>query len=69
VALARATELSSWANRSTGVDREILAWIASRVNNKRRLNSTLSGLSDFLAAVGATLALSPRSVVTAVDLA
>jgi hypothetical protein len=69
VALARTTELSSWANRSTGVDREILAWIASRVNNKRRLNSTLSGLSGFLAGVGATLSLSPRSVVMAVDLA
>jgi hypothetical protein len=69
VALARATELSSWANRSTGVDREILAWIASRVNNRRRLNSTLLGLSGFLSGVGATLSLSPPSVAMAVDLA
>lgn len=69
VALARATELSSWANRSTGVNGEILAWIASRVNNKRRLNSTLSGLSAFLSGVGARLSFTPPSVVTAVDLA
>jgi hypothetical protein len=68
VALARETELSSWANRSTRIDGEILAWIASHVNNKRRLNSTLSGLSAFLTGVGATLSLTPPSVVRALDL-
>jgi hypothetical protein len=36
VALDPATELSSWANRSTDIDGEILAWIASHVRNKRR---------------------------------
>lgn len=68
VALARGTDLSSWANRSTDIDGEILAWIASHVNNKRRLKSTLTGLSDFLTAIGATLSFTPPSVVTVVDI-
>jgi hypothetical protein len=68
VALAPATELSSWANRSTGIDREMLAWIASHVQNKRRLKSTLTGLSTFLTGVGATLSFTAPSIVTVVDL-
>jgi hypothetical protein len=63
VALAPATELSSWANRSTGIDGEILAWIASHVQNKRRMKSTLMGLSTFLTGVGATLSFTAPSVV------
>ncbi len=68
VALAPETGLSSWANRSTGVNREILAWIASHVNNKRRLKSTLTELSLFLTGIGATLPFMDPSVAMAVDL-
>jgi hypothetical protein len=69
LALARATELSLWANRSTRVNGEVLAWMAAHVNNKRRSSSTLSGLSGFLAGVGARLSFASLAVVTAVDLA
>jgi hypothetical protein len=68
VALAPETELSSWVSRSTGVDGEVLAWIASQVRNKKRLKSTLTGLSGFLNGVGATLSCPAPSVVTVVDL-
>jgi hypothetical protein len=68
VALSPEMDLSSWANRSTGVDGEILAWIASQVRNKRRLKSTLTGLSGFLTGVGASLSFMAPSVVTVVDL-
>jgi hypothetical protein len=69
IALAPATELTSWANRSTGVDGEILTWIACQVRNKKRLKSTLTGLSEFLNGIGATLSCTAPSVVTVVDLA
>jgi hypothetical protein len=65
VALAPETDLSSWANRSTDVDGEILAWIASRVRNKKRLMSTMTALSGFLTRIGAPLTL---TAPTAVDL-
>jgi hypothetical protein len=68
MALAPETVLSSWANGSTGIDGEMLAWIASHVRNKRRLKSTLMGLSAFLTGVGATLSFTAPSVVTVVDL-
>jgi hypothetical protein len=68
VALDPATQLSSWANRSTDVDGEILAWIASHVCNKKRLKSTLMGLSAFLTGIGATLSLAAPSITAAVDL-
>jgi hypothetical protein len=68
VALAPATDLSTWANRSTDVDGEILAWISAHVHHKRRLKSTLAGLSTFLTGVGATLSFAAPSVVTVVDL-
>lgn len=68
VALSPDTDLSSWANRSTGIDGEILVWIASQMRQKRRLKSTLSGLSGFLAGVGASLSFAAPSVVTVVDL-
>jgi hypothetical protein len=68
VALSPETDLYSWVNRTTGIDGEILAWIASRVRNKRRLKSTLAGLSGFLTGVGATLSFTAPSVVTVVDL-
>jgi hypothetical protein len=68
VALSPETDLSSWANRSTGIDGEILAWIASQIRNKRRLKSTLAGLSGFLGVVGASLSFTAPSVVTVVDL-
>jgi hypothetical protein len=68
VALSPDTDLSSWANRSTGIDGEVLAWIAAQVRHKRRLKSTLSGLSVFLTGVGASLSFVAPSVVTVVDL-
>ena len=68
LALDPATELSSWANRSTAIDGEILAWIASEVSNKRRLKSTLMGFSAFLTSVGATLSVAAPSIAATVDL-
>ena len=68
VALDPATELSSWANRSTDIDREILTWIASHVQNRKRLKSTLMGLSAFLTGIGATISFSAPSLATVVDL-
>src|SRR5262249_61096413 len=43
-ALHPATKLSSWANRPTHIDGEILAWISSKLRNKTRLTSTVIGL-------------------------
>jgi hypothetical protein len=68
VALNPATELSSWANRSTDIDGEILAWISSEVSNKKRLKSTLMGFSAFLASVGATLTVAVPSITAMADL-
>lgn len=68
VALDPATALSSWANSSTDIDGEILAWIASHVRNKRRLKSTLMGLSAFLTGIGATLSVAAPSITAVVDL-
>jgi len=68
VALAPTTALSSWANRSTDIDGEILAWIASHVHNKKRLKSTLMGISAFLTGVGATLSIAAPSIAAVVDL-
>jgi hypothetical protein len=68
VALAPATDLSTWANRSTGIDGEILAWISARVHDKRRLKSTLTGLTTFLTGVGAPLSFAAPSIITVVDL-
>src|SRR6266849_5508239 len=68
VALDPATELSSWANRSTDIDSEILAWIASQVGNKKRLKSTLMGFSAFLTSIGATLSVGAPSIIAMADL-
>ena len=68
IALDPATDLSSWANHSTDVDSEILAWIASQVRNKKRLKSTLMGLSAFLTGIGATLSLAAPSITAMVEL-
>jgi hypothetical protein len=68
VALSPDTDLSTWANHSTGVDDDVLAWIAFRVRNKKRLKSTLTGLSGFLTGVGATLSCTAPSVVMVADL-
>jgi hypothetical protein len=68
VALDPATELSSWANRSTDIDGEILAWIASQVRNKKRLKSTLMGFSAFLTGIGATLSVAAPSITAVADL-
>jgi hypothetical protein len=68
VALSPETDLSSWANRSTGLDGETLAWIASQARNKRRPRSTLTALLAFVNSVGATLSCAAPSVVTVVDL-
>ena len=68
LALDPATELSSWANRSTDIDSEILAWIASQVGNKKRLKSTLMGFSAFLTSIGATLSVAAPSITAMADL-
>jgi hypothetical protein len=68
LALDPATELSSWANRSTDIDSEILAWIASQVGNKKRLKSTLMGFSAFLTGIGATLSVAAPSITAMGDL-
>jgi hypothetical protein len=68
VALDPATQLSSWANRSTNIDSEILAWIASQVGNKKRLKTTLMGFSAFLTSVGATLSIATPSIAAMADL-
>jgi hypothetical protein len=68
VALDPATELSSWANRSTDIDGEVLAWITSEVRNKKRVKSTLMGLSAFLTGIGATLSVAAPTLTTMVDL-
>jgi hypothetical protein len=68
VALDRATELSAWADRSTDIDSEILAWIASQVGNKKRLTTTLMGFSAFLTSVGATLSIATPSIAAMADL-
>ena len=69
VALAPATPLSTWASRADAdVDSEILVWIASHVRNKKRVKSTLMGISAFLVGIGATLSVAGPSLITAVDL-
>jgi hypothetical protein len=68
VALDPATELSSWANRSTDIDGEILAWIASHVRNQKRLKSTLMGISAFLTSIGAKLSVAAPSIAAMADL-
>jgi len=68
VALDPATELSSWASRSTDIDGEILDWITSQARSKKRLKSTLMGLSAFLTGIGATLSVAVPSLAMMVDL-
>ena len=68
VALDPATALSSWANRSTDIDSESLAWIASQLRNKRRLKSTVMGLSAFLTGIGATLSVVAPPIAAIADL-
>jgi hypothetical protein len=68
IALDPATELASWANRSTDIDSEILAWISSQVGNKKRLKSTLMGFSAFLTGIGATLSVAVPSITAMGDL-
>ena len=52
----------------TGEDGEVLVWIASHVHNKKRLKSTLMGLSAFLTGIGATLSIAAPSMTAVVDL-
>jgi hypothetical protein len=68
VALDPATALSSWASRSTDIDGDSLAWIASQLRNKKRLKSTVMGLSAFLTGLGATLSVAAPSVTAMADL-
>jgi hypothetical protein len=53
VALARHTALSSWTSRSTGVSREVLAWITAQVRAGRRTPAMLAELSRLLSRIGA----------------
>src|SRR5215831_4373041 len=57
VALDPATELSSWANRSTDIDSEILAWISSHLRDRKGLKSTVMGITAFLTSIGTTLSV------------
>jgi hypothetical protein len=68
VTLSPDTDLASWANRSTAIDGDVLAWIASQVRNRRRLKSTRTSLAGFLDSVGAALSCTAPSMVTVVDL-
>ncbi len=68
VALDPATALASWVNHSTDIDGEILTWIVSQVRNKKRLKSTLMGISAFLTSVGATLSIAAPSITAVMDL-
>jgi hypothetical protein len=68
VALDPATALSSWANGSTDIDGEILAWISSQLRNTKRLKSTVIGLSAFLTGIGTTLAIAAPPVAAIADL-
>jgi hypothetical protein len=68
IALNPATALSSWTNRSTDIDGESLAWIASELRNKKRLTSTMIRISAFLTGIGATLAAAAPSITAAADL-
>jgi hypothetical protein len=68
IALNPATALSSWTNRSTDIDGESLAWIASQLRNKKRLTSTVIRISAFLTGIGATLAAAAPSITAAADL-
>jgi hypothetical protein len=68
IALNPATALSSWTNRSTDIDGESLAWIASQLRNKKRLTSTVIRISAFLTGIGATLAAAAPSIMAAADL-
>jgi hypothetical protein len=68
IALNPGTALSSWTNRSTDIDGESLAWIASQLRNKQRLKSTVIGISVFLTGIGATLAVAAPSITAAADL-
>ena len=63
LALARHTPLSSWTSRSTGITREVLAWIAAQVHAGRRTPATLAELSRFLSRIGAApLPTRPMSI-------
>ncbi len=70
VALAPQTPLSSWASRAadSDIDSEILVWIASHVHNKKRLESTLMGLSAIAAGIGAALSSAAPSIVNIIDM-
>jgi hypothetical protein len=68
VALDSATALSSWANRSTEIDGDSLAWIASQLRNKKRLKSTVMGLSAFLTSIGMTLSVAAPPIAAMADL-
>jgi hypothetical protein len=68
VALDPATSLSSWASRSTDIDGESLAWIASQLRNKKRLQSTVMGLSAFLTGIGVTLSVAAPPITAMADL-
>jgi len=68
--VASSTPLSSSADHAADadIDDEILVWIASHVQKKIRLKSTLMGLAGFLTGIGATLSGAAPSIATMVDM-
>ncbi len=70
VALAPQTPLSSWAPQAADadIDGEILVWIASHVHNKKRLRTSLIGLSAILTGIGAALSGAAPSIVNVIDM-
>ena len=67
-ALDREDALPCERSADTDIDSEILVWIASHVHSKKRLKSTLMGISAFLTGIGATLSIAAPSFTSVVDL-
>jgi len=66
VALAASTPLSAWASPADfeTIDREVAAWIAARLNRKRRMVGALDPIAAMLIGAGAVpLAMSIASVL------
>jgi hypothetical protein len=68
VALARETPLTTWALQqpSGNIDTEILLWIASHVNNRRRLSASLASIAAVIC--GAAVSPVAQSIANLLDL-
>jgi uncharacterized membrane protein YeaQ/YmgE (transglycosylase-associated protein family) len=68
VALAPETPLTTWALQqpSGNIDAEILGWVASHVNNKRRLSGALATITALIC--GAAISPVAQSIASLLDL-